>query len=65
MSATPCDFCGKPATCYGSYEGAANAYACDDCCGHGQEDGKCSPVDRIPTLSARLVEALIAAREGR
>ena len=40
-----CAICGKPATCLGSYEGAAtDEYACDDCCGHGNEDGHCSPV---------------------
>lgn len=38
-----CD-CGKPATCYGSYEGRPQYFACDDCCGHGQEDGRCEPV---------------------
>lgn len=34
--------CRKPATCIGSYEGAtATSAACDDCCGHGNEDGWC------------------------
>jgi hypothetical protein len=45
-----CDFCGKPATCYGQYEGVEEAedgspdYGCDDCCGHGNEDGWCKPL---------------------
>jgi hypothetical protein len=51
MSASPaccaaiCSCCGKPATCLGAYEGATEkTYACDDCCGHGNEDGHCKPV---------------------
>jgi hypothetical protein len=37
--------CGKRATCFGSYESDLRpAYACDDCCGHGNEDGHCEPV---------------------
>jgi hypothetical protein len=37
--------CGKPAACFGSYEDDLHsAYACDDCCGHGCEDGHCEPV---------------------
>ncbi len=36
-----CATCGKPATCYGSYEGLAPSFACDVCCGHGNEDGHC------------------------
>jgi hypothetical protein len=40
-----CGVCGKPATCLGCYEGqAGGTYACDDCCGHGNEDGKCAPI---------------------
>lgn len=40
-----CAACTNLATCYGSYEGAAAAYACDDCCGHGCEDGKCERLE--------------------
>ena len=40
-----CATCGKPATCVGAYEGATEeAPSCDDCCGHGCEDGKCRPL---------------------
>jgi len=41
-----CAHCGsKHPTCFGSYEDALTpAYACDDCCGHGCEDGECVPV---------------------
>lgn len=38
-----CAHCGQPATCIGHYEDplAKDEYACDDCCGHGNEDGHC------------------------
>ena len=41
--------CGKPASCIGAYEqnDAPEAYACDDCCGHGNEDGHCRPVSEV------------------
>lgn len=40
-----CAHCGEPATCIGSYEGAAwRTFACDECCGHGCEDGRCEPI---------------------
>ena len=39
--------CGKPATCYGTYEGIT-AYSCSDCCGHGNEDGQCVPMNPCP-----------------
>ncbi len=38
-----CSICDNPATCYGAYEGQDPHYACDDCCGHGNEDGYCDP----------------------
>jgi hypothetical protein len=41
-----CHHCGKPATCFGSYEDNLHpAFACDECCGHGNEDGWCEPVE--------------------
>jgi len=44
--------CGKPATCVGAYERPENlSCSCDDCCGHGNEDGWCVPV-RAPGSSA-------------
>jgi hypothetical protein len=40
-----CAICCQPATCLGAYEMAAVATpACDDCCGHANEDGACSPI---------------------
>lgn len=39
-----CSHCGNLATCFGSYESPWNfGYGCDDCCGHGNEDGWCEP----------------------
>lgn len=38
-----CGICGKPAVCFGSYDGNQD-YACDECCGHGCEDGSCYPL---------------------
>lgn len=39
-----CEVCGQSATCIGKYERADApwAYACDACCGHGNEDGECA-----------------------
>lgn len=42
MNTPACEYCGEPATCFGAYEGSAPAYACDECCGHGNEDGRCT-----------------------
>lgn len=41
----PCAVCGKPAACWGAYEGATEpTAACGSCCGHGNEDGHCEPL---------------------
>lgn len=41
----PCDFCDNAATCFGGSENdGSEGFACDDCCGHGGEDGHCEPV---------------------
>jgi len=38
--------CGKPAACLGAYEGQPEkTYACGDCCGHGNEDGRCEMLE--------------------
>lgn len=67
MSVRPvCGDCGAPATCLGEYEGRGHGdtYACDSCCGHGQEDGACRPIPRERPLlmSGPLV---LATLEGR
>jgi hypothetical protein len=46
-----CGQCGeRPAACIGSYEGGGDgggeSPACDVCCGHGNEDGRCRPLGR-------------------
>lgn len=44
-AASTCDYCGKQATCFGRYESMVDpSYACDECCGHGCEDGRCEPL---------------------
>lgn len=46
MATSPrlCATCGQPATCFGAYEEATTpTFACDECCGHGNEDGWCGP----------------------
>ena len=43
-----CLCCGKLASCMGSYD-EAWGYACDECCGHGNEDGQCFPLADVPT----------------
>lgn len=41
-----CATCGAPPTCVGRYEDPENPIepACDECCGHGCEDGHCYSV---------------------
>lgn len=43
MLAVPCIGCGGPATCWGCEAGTPRLDPmCDDCCGHGGEDGWCT-----------------------
>lgn len=46
--APKCVDCGSPASCFGSYEQCKLGYACDNCCGHGNEDGRCVFIAGIP-----------------
>jgi hypothetical protein len=41
-----CAICSKPAACVGSYEDMPypGEPACNECCGHGCEDGHCEPL---------------------
>lgn len=56
-----CTHCGAPATCVGRYESVGDDApwepACDTCCGHGCEDGRCHPMDSDQAL--RLVAAQV------
>lgn len=50
---TLCHVCGKPATCIGAYEGeTVERPACDSCCGHGNEDGWCRPIETTSLIDA-------------
>jgi hypothetical protein len=41
-----CAHCGKPAACFGRYDNMTTAdFACDECCGHGCEDGRCIRIE--------------------
>ena len=42
-----CAWCGMPATCFGGEAGTSVAFACDTCCGHGNEDSWCVPVEEL------------------
>lgn len=58
IEASPrCASCGvNTATCFGAYEDpeAQPGFACDDCCGHGNEDGWCVPIAEIPAKWAQV-----------
>lgn len=61
-----CVGCGAPATCFGSYETELTpGYACDGCCGHGNENGCCEPVgeERLPLILSRVVAAVVPRGE--
>ena len=47
MSVVMCWHCEKnPASCIGRYDCMTTLEAaCDECCGHGCEDGRCYPLD--------------------
>lgn len=36
-----CEICGQSASCVGRYDADDYSPACDECCGHGGEDGHC------------------------
>jgi hypothetical protein len=49
--------CGAIATCFGFGESPENmAYACDDCCGHGNEDGRCVHLTEDPCAPAEVAQ---------
>lgn len=44
-----CCYCGNEAACVGAYEGdRIPEPSCDECCGHGNEDGVCWPINEVP-----------------
>ncbi len=53
-----CAICNGPATCQGRYEDMEHIEpACDECCGHGCEDGHCDPLEGAGEL--RLATGLL------
>jgi len=49
-----CATCGAPATCFGRYEDMVlPAFACDGCCQHGNETGRCVFADEALSYYAR------------
>lgn len=57
-----CAGCGKPATCHGVYEdGGVIGESCDDCCGHDNEYGLCTPI--LGSGAALLAELRAAEAE--
>jgi hypothetical protein len=54
----------KPATCIGAYEGAElMSPACDECCGHGCEDGICIRLDALCEQQNHVQAVITAFRE--
>lgn len=63
-SAIRCD-CGARAVCFGAYEDPIQICgACDECCGHGNEDGWCVPLDADADLPAMAASHIAHAREN-
>lgn len=68
-----CSTCGKPAVCVGRYEDMPEPGepACDECCGHGCEDGHCDHLyfdwedfEIDPACKSRCAE-ILNARGGK
>lgn len=57
--------CGRIAYCIGSYEMWEMAYACDACCAHGNEDGRCWPLADLPTTLNAVLRENLALRSWR
>lgn len=63
-----CSHCGGPATCMGAYEDERNiGFGCDNCCGHGNEDGWCVPVEEAgeKPIALRIVGIEAEARADK
>ena len=55
-----CSHCGeREATCIGRYDNMTKREpACDECCGHGCEDGRCDPIPAAdcPNCAGKTVD---------
>lgn len=61
-----CSHCGNDATCTGRYEHMReDEPACDDCCGHGCEDGRCEPIADVLRKHVRQLLADVKALTER
>lgn len=62
-AAVLCEHCAaRPAVCFGTAEGSPTvSAACDECCGHGNEDGWCVHADRVGEKLTKLGASLAAA----
>ncbi len=55
-----CAVCAKLPACIGAYEGHSPiAFACDECCGHGNEDGWCVPLAKAAEAWERDQQILV------
>lgn len=61
-----CAHCNNPATCIGRYEVCEGPRepACDDCCGHGNEDGSCEPIAPLLAAAVRALSARVQRVEA-
>jgi hypothetical protein len=58
-----CAHCDRAAACAGVYEASEGAVspACNVCCGHGNEDGWCEPIENFILTSAGLLKSPVPA----
>jgi hypothetical protein len=62
LASAPCIACGAPSVCWGNADdcgGSGTVPMCDDCCGHGGEDGWCT-MAKDEDLSGLAVEMVAA-----
>jgi hypothetical protein len=63
-----CEHCGeRPGACVGAYDEDYPSIACDECCGHGCEDGRCEALeeDWAIQVAAWLARAELRREDDR